>query len=174
MPHCHTVTLPSTCSYHPYPPSISHIWPPIQLSPHSDWEEKLSESLTHTFTSESSEAAYGEIKALLASLGDPFTRIVTPQVRGPSLPWYPYHIYDVGVLTLWHTYSYSYVLIHIYSCSYIFVHTHTCSYILLHTHAYSCILMHTHAYSYVLIHTHTYIHTYTYSCIHAWHIRTYT
>eukprot|EP00271_Cylindrocystis_brebissonii_P010945 TRINITY_DN27489_c0_g1_i1.p1 TRINITY_DN27489_c0_g1~~TRINITY_DN27489_c0_g1_i1.p1 ORF type:complete len:652 (+),score=127.25 TRINITY_DN27489_c0_g1_i1:137-2092(+) len=46
---------------------------------HQDWDAKLEQSLRETFEVASPEEAYGQIRTMLASLGDPFTRIVTPQ-----------------------------------------------------------------------------------------------
>jgi hypothetical protein len=46
-----------------------------------DWEDMLQETLADTFSLTTSEDAYSKIRTMLASLGDPFTRIVTPQVR---------------------------------------------------------------------------------------------
>ncbi|KAL2633013.1 hypothetical protein R1flu_004492 [Riccia fluitans] len=46
---------------------------------HQDWNLKLEELLANTLSDKTSEAAYAKIKAMLASLGDPFTRIITPK-----------------------------------------------------------------------------------------------
>ena len=46
-----------------------------------DWDLKLQEVLGETLSFKTSEDAYGKIRSVLATLGDPFTRIVSPQVR---------------------------------------------------------------------------------------------
>lgn len=46
-----------------------------------DWDLKLQEVLGETLSVKTSEDAYGKIRSMLATLGDPFTRIVSPQVR---------------------------------------------------------------------------------------------
>ncbi|KAL3694725.1 hypothetical protein R1sor_008376 [Riccia sorocarpa] len=46
---------------------------------HQDWNSKLQDSLATTLSDKSSDAAYAKIKTMLASLGDPFTRIITPK-----------------------------------------------------------------------------------------------
>lgn len=46
-----------------------------------DWDLKLQEVLGETLSLKTSEDAYGKIRSMLATLGDPFTRIVSPQVR---------------------------------------------------------------------------------------------
>jgi carboxyl-terminal processing protease len=45
-----------------------------------DWEDMLQSTLADTFTMKTSDEAYSKIRTMLASLDDPFTRIVTPQV----------------------------------------------------------------------------------------------
>lgn len=45
-----------------------------------DWDLKLQEVLSETLSLKTSEDAYGKIRSMLATLGDPFTRIVSPQV----------------------------------------------------------------------------------------------
>ena len=44
-----------------------------------DWEQELSNSLLSAYNAQTSEKAYTEIGAMLAKLGDPFTRIVPAQ-----------------------------------------------------------------------------------------------
>lgn len=44
-----------------------------------DWDLKLQEALGETLSAKTSEAAYAKIRSMLATLGDPFTRIVNPQ-----------------------------------------------------------------------------------------------
>ncbi|KAG0581655.1 hypothetical protein KC19_4G269400 [Ceratodon purpureus] len=44
-----------------------------------DWDLKLQEVLGETLSLKTSEAAYSKIRTMLATLGDPFTRIVSPQ-----------------------------------------------------------------------------------------------
>jgi hypothetical protein len=50
----------------------------------------LEEVLGETLSLKTSDAAYAKIRSMLATLGDPFTRIVNPQVQyllvGSSLP----------------------------------------------------------------------------------------
>ncbi|BFI30960.1 carboxyl-terminal processing protease [Marchantia polymorpha subsp. ruderalis] len=46
---------------------------------HQDWDLTLESSLADTLSDETSEEAYSKIKSMLASLGDPFTRIITPK-----------------------------------------------------------------------------------------------
>lgn len=40
------------------------------------WEDELSNALVATYSAENGEGAYKQISAMLAKLGDPFTRIV--------------------------------------------------------------------------------------------------
>ena len=40
------------------------------------WEDELSNALVATYSAENGEGAYRQISAMLAKLGDPFTRIV--------------------------------------------------------------------------------------------------
>lgn len=51
-----------------------------------DWDKMLQDSLADTLSLTTSEEAYSRIRAMLGSLGDPFTRIVTPQVRERHSP----------------------------------------------------------------------------------------
>jgi carboxyl-terminal processing protease len=44
-----------------------------------DWDLKLEEVLGETLSLKTSDAAYAKIRSMLATLGDPFTRIVNPQ-----------------------------------------------------------------------------------------------
>ncbi|CAM6094186.1 unnamed protein product [Calypogeia fissa] len=44
-----------------------------------DWDQILQDSLADTLSLTKSEDAYAKIRAMLGSLGDPFTRIITPQ-----------------------------------------------------------------------------------------------
>jgi hypothetical protein len=46
-----------------------------------DWDLKLEEVLGETLSLKTSDAAYAKIRSMLATLGDPFTRIVNPQVQ---------------------------------------------------------------------------------------------
>lgn len=46
-----------------------------------DWDLKLQEVLGETLSMKTSDAAYAKIRSMLATLGDPFTRIVSPQVH---------------------------------------------------------------------------------------------
>ena len=55
--------------------------------PPPDWFEELEDGLIHVSESQSEEEAYGSVKEMLARLGDPFTRIVTPPVRKGGTGW---------------------------------------------------------------------------------------
>ncbi|KAL1194551.1 Carboxyl-terminal-processing peptidase 3 [Cardamine amara subsp. amara] len=46
---------------------------------HQDWDSKLQQTMVEMFPLRSAEAAYGKIKAMLSTLGDPFTRIISPK-----------------------------------------------------------------------------------------------
>ncbi|KAF9597330.1 hypothetical protein IFM89_017233 [Coptis chinensis] len=46
---------------------------------HQDWDSKLQETMVEMFRLRSSDAAYKKISGMLASLGDPFTRIISPK-----------------------------------------------------------------------------------------------
>lgn len=46
---------------------------------HQDWDLKLQQTMVEMFPLKSADAAYGKIKAMLASLEDPFTRIISPK-----------------------------------------------------------------------------------------------
>lgn len=47
----------------------------------TDWDDKLQDAVRESFEANTAEEAYGSIRSMLASLDDPFTRIVTPRVR---------------------------------------------------------------------------------------------
>ncbi|KAF3496714.1 hypothetical protein DY000_02056533 [Brassica cretica] len=45
----------------------------------TDWDSKLQQTMVEMFPLRSVDAAYGKIKAMLSTLGDPFTRIISPK-----------------------------------------------------------------------------------------------
>ncbi|GAB2295525.1 Carboxyl-terminal-processing peptidase 3, chloroplastic [Dionaea muscipula] len=46
---------------------------------HQDWDLKLQQTMVEMFPLKSADAAYNKIKGMLSSLGDPFTRIISPK-----------------------------------------------------------------------------------------------
>lgn len=46
----------------------------------ADWDLKLQQTMVEMFPLKSADAAYNKIGGMLASLGDPFTRIISPKV----------------------------------------------------------------------------------------------
>lgn len=46
---------------------------------HQDWDSKLQQTMVEMFPLRSSDAAYTKISAMLSTLGDPFTRIISPK-----------------------------------------------------------------------------------------------
>ncbi|KAL3533848.1 hypothetical protein ACH5RR_007369 [Cinchona calisaya] len=46
---------------------------------HQDWDLKLQQTMVEMFPLRSEDAAYSKIKGMLSSLGDPFTRIISPK-----------------------------------------------------------------------------------------------
>ncbi|KFK35013.1 hypothetical protein AALP_AA5G222800 [Arabis alpina] len=46
---------------------------------HQDWDFRLQQTMVEMFPLRSADAAYGKIKAMLSTLGDPFTRIISPK-----------------------------------------------------------------------------------------------
>uniref|UniRef100_A0A1J3I8Q4 C-terminal processing peptidase n=1 Tax=Noccaea caerulescens TaxID=107243 RepID=A0A1J3I8Q4_NOCCA len=46
---------------------------------HQDWDSRLQQTMMEMFPLRSEDAAYGKIKAMLSTLGDPFTRIISPK-----------------------------------------------------------------------------------------------
>lgn len=46
---------------------------------HQDWDLKLKQTMVEIFPLRSADAAYNKISGMLASLGDPFTRIISPK-----------------------------------------------------------------------------------------------
>lgn len=46
---------------------------------HQDWDSKLGETMSQILPMKTADAAYGKIQSMLATLGDPFTRLVSPQ-----------------------------------------------------------------------------------------------
>ncbi|EMS62759.1 Carboxyl-terminal-processing protease [Triticum urartu] len=47
---------------------------------HQDWDQKLQQTMVEMFPLKSADAAYGKISGMVSTLGDPFTRIITPKV----------------------------------------------------------------------------------------------
>ncbi|XP_022747366.1 carboxyl-terminal-processing peptidase 3, chloroplastic-like isoform X2 [Durio zibethinus] len=46
---------------------------------HQDWDLKLQQTMVEIFPLKSADAAYGKIRGMLSTLGDPFTRIISPK-----------------------------------------------------------------------------------------------
>lgn len=46
----------------------------------TDWDSKLQQTMVEIFPLRSADAAYSKISGMLATLGDPFTRIISPKV----------------------------------------------------------------------------------------------
>ncbi|XBI09069.1 hypothetical protein VPH35_136702 [Triticum aestivum] len=46
---------------------------------HQDWDQKLQQTMVEMFPLKSADAAYGKISGMVSTLGDPFTRIITPK-----------------------------------------------------------------------------------------------
>nr|XP_017243799.1 PREDICTED: carboxyl-terminal-processing peptidase 3, chloroplastic isoform X1 [Daucus carota subsp. sativus] len=46
---------------------------------HQDWDMKLQQTMVEMFPLKSADAAYNKISGMLATLGDPFTRIISPK-----------------------------------------------------------------------------------------------
>ncbi|KAJ6825883.1 carboxyl-terminal-processing protease [Iris pallida] len=46
---------------------------------HQDWDLKLQQTMVEIFPLKSADAAYNKISGMLATLGDPFTRIISPK-----------------------------------------------------------------------------------------------
>ncbi|PON31985.1 ClpP/crotonase-like domain containing protein, partial [Trema orientale] len=46
---------------------------------HQDWDLKLQQTMVEMFPLNSADAAYTKISAMLSTLGDPFTRIISPK-----------------------------------------------------------------------------------------------
>ncbi|XP_073045849.1 carboxyl-terminal-processing peptidase 3, chloroplastic isoform X1 [Primulina eburnea] len=46
---------------------------------HQDWDLQLQQTMVEMYPLRSEEAAYGKVKGMLSTLGDPFTRIVSPK-----------------------------------------------------------------------------------------------
>ncbi|KAH6818801.1 Peptidase S41 family protein [Perilla frutescens var. frutescens] len=46
---------------------------------HQDWDMKLQQTMVEMFPLSSEDAAYNKIKGMLSTLGDPFTRIISPK-----------------------------------------------------------------------------------------------
>ncbi|KAJ1259150.1 hypothetical protein BS78_10G132100 [Paspalum vaginatum] len=46
---------------------------------HQDWDQKLQQTMVEMFPLKSADAAYNKISGMLSTLGDPFTRIISPK-----------------------------------------------------------------------------------------------
>ena len=46
----------------------------------ADWDQKLQQTMVEIFPLKSADAAYSKISGMLSTLGDPFTRIISPTV----------------------------------------------------------------------------------------------
>ncbi|CAH8268962.1 unnamed protein product [Arabidopsis lyrata] len=46
---------------------------------HQDWDSKLQQTMVEMLPLRSADAAYGKLKAMLSTLGDPFTRLISPK-----------------------------------------------------------------------------------------------
>ncbi|XVE75653.1 hypothetical protein DITRI_Ditri12bG0110300 [Diplodiscus trichospermus] len=51
----------------------------LENYPVADWDSKLQQTMVEMFPLKSADAAYGKIKGMLSTLGDPFTRIISPK-----------------------------------------------------------------------------------------------
>lgn len=47
---------------------------------YADWDMKLQQTMVELFSLKSADAAYSKVSGMLATLGDPFTRIISPKV----------------------------------------------------------------------------------------------
>lgn len=47
---------------------------------YQDWDLKLQQTMVEMFPLRSADAAYNKISGMVSSLGDPFTRIISPKV----------------------------------------------------------------------------------------------
>ena len=52
----------------------------LESYPVADWDLKLQQTMVEMFPLKSADAAYGKIRGMLSTLGDPFTRIISPKV----------------------------------------------------------------------------------------------
>lgn len=46
---------------------------------HQDWDQKLQQTMVEMFPLKSADAAYGKISGMVSTLGDPFTKIISPK-----------------------------------------------------------------------------------------------
>lgn len=46
----------------------------------ADWDQKLQQTMVEMFPLKSEDAAYSKISGMLSTLGDPFTKIISPKV----------------------------------------------------------------------------------------------
>lgn len=49
----------------------------------ADWDSKLQQTMVEMLPLSTADAAYSKIKGMLSTLGDPFTRIISPKVHQP-------------------------------------------------------------------------------------------
>lgn len=47
---------------------------------YADWDSKLQQTMVEMFPLNSADVAYTKISGMLSTLGDPFTRIISPKV----------------------------------------------------------------------------------------------
>jgi hypothetical protein len=46
----------------------------------ADWDQKLQQTMVEMFPLKTADAAYGKISGMVSTLGDPFTKIISPKV----------------------------------------------------------------------------------------------
>ncbi|KAH9301735.1 hypothetical protein KI387_013318, partial [Taxus chinensis] len=56
---------------------------------HQDWDLKLQQTMVEMFPLKSADAAYSKISNMLATLGDPFTRLISPKIVLSSIDGSP-------------------------------------------------------------------------------------
>lgn len=54
----------------------------------ADWDLKLQQTMVEMFPLNSADAAYTKISAMLSTLGDPFTRIISPKASCSNYYYY--------------------------------------------------------------------------------------
>lgn len=50
----------------------------------ADWDYKFQQTMVEMLPLRTADAAYSKIKGMLSTLGDPFTRIISPKVHQPN------------------------------------------------------------------------------------------
>jgi hypothetical protein len=61
-----------------------------------DWDMKLQQTMVEMFPLNSADAAYTKISGMLSTLGDPFTRIISPKVVQQTFPFRKSQSYFLG------------------------------------------------------------------------------